>query len=132
MRPSSWCPDRSQLHLSGLWGTYFWIDPAERLIAIQLIQLRATSTVSPVPFRNLTYGAFLVPDRGAPISATAAIDQVSLDELVGKYDFGQSSSFAGQDESCQQLFGIGANIERQAAACEFSGLSIIRPRPRLD
>src|SRR5260370_6839914 len=24
---------------SGLWGTYFWIDPVEKLIAVQMIQV---------------------------------------------------------------------------------------------
>ena len=43
---------------TGAWGTTFWVDPKERLIAIQMIQ---TPTGSGGPyrhvFRNLTYAA---------------------------------------------------------------------------
>jgi CubicO group peptidase (beta-lactamase class C family) len=43
---------------TGAWGTTFWIDPQEKLIAIQLIQVPANSG-GPYrrAFRNLTYGA---------------------------------------------------------------------------
>jgi len=67
---------------SGAWGTYFWVDPAEQLIAIQLIQVAPDTTGRFLaPFRNLTYGAFMVHDRGlpAPAPAPAAIDQALLD-----------------------------------------------------
>jgi len=40
MRPrAGWPGSVGSFTWSGLWGTYFWIDPAERLIAIQLIQV---------------------------------------------------------------------------------------------
>src|SRR5262249_50199728 len=71
---------------SGVWGTYFWVDPAEQLIAIQLIQTDRDFTTFTPPFRNLTYGAFLVPDQGVPASPAAAIDQAALEDFVGKYD----------------------------------------------
>jgi CubicO group peptidase (beta-lactamase class C family) len=120
---SSWVPGSvGSFTWSGLWGTYFWIDPAERLIAIQLIQVAGDFDRFTRPFRNLTYGAFLVPDRGAPISATAAIDQVSLDELVGKYDFGQSSSSRDRMSPASSFFGIGADIETTSG-----GARILRP-----
>ena len=43
---------------TGAWGTAFWVDPKERLIAIQMIQTPAGSN-SPYrhAFRNLTYAA---------------------------------------------------------------------------
>jgi len=46
------------LNWGGTWGTYFWIDPAEQLIAIQMIQV-PMSQGSPYrrAFRNLVYQA---------------------------------------------------------------------------
>jgi CubicO group peptidase (beta-lactamase class C family) len=54
---------------SGVWGTYFWVDPAEQLVAVQLIQV-APGKDGPInrTFRNLTYGALLVPGQGVPAS----------------------------------------------------------------
>ena len=55
---------------SGVWGTYFWVDPAEQLVAVQLIQV-APGKDGPInrTFRNLTYGALLVPGQGVSASA---------------------------------------------------------------
>jgi CubicO group peptidase (beta-lactamase class C family) len=107
---SSWVPGSiGSFTWSGAWGTYFWVDPAEQLIAIQLIQVATDFDRFTRPFRNLTYGAFLVPDQGVPTSAT--IDQVALDQLVGKYDFGQSSSSRDRMSAANNFSGIGADIE---------------------
>jgi CubicO group peptidase (beta-lactamase class C family) len=79
----------------GAWGTYFWVDPAEQLIAIQLLHVAPDKAVEfRAPFRNLTYGTFLVPDRGVLASATApaAIDQAALAAFEGTYRFASSSS----------------------------------------
>src|SRR5262249_10115213 len=96
----------------GAWGTYFWVDPAEQLIAIQLIhaapdkigQLRGA-------FRNLTYGAFLVPAGAAPVSANApaAIDRAALAALEGTYMFPASSS----RDKHEPFGGLGINIAMQ-------------------
>jgi CubicO group peptidase (beta-lactamase class C family) len=79
----------------GAWGTSFWVDPAEQLIAIQLTHV-APDKVAQIrgAFRNLTYGAFLIPDRGgpAPANAPAAIDHAALAALAGTYTFPASSS----------------------------------------
>jgi CubicO group peptidase (beta-lactamase class C family) len=67
----SWAPGSiGSFTWSGVWGTYFWVDPAEQLIAVQLIQV-APGSDGPVnrTFRNLTYGALLVPGQDAPASA---------------------------------------------------------------
>jgi CubicO group peptidase (beta-lactamase class C family) len=110
---------------SGVWGTYFWVDPAEQLIAIQLIHVATDFSQFTRPFRNLTYGAFLIPNRDAPISATGATDQVALDELVGKYDFGQSSSARDRMSPNSSFSGIGADIEVKGG-----GARILRPLDR--
>jgi CubicO group peptidase (beta-lactamase class C family) len=43
---------------TGAWGTTFWVDPQQKLIALQLIQVpAATGTPFRRAFRNLTYQA---------------------------------------------------------------------------
>ena len=95
---------------NGLWGSNFWVDPAESLIAIQLIQT-GTRSYDPfwIAFRNLTYGAFLVPDRGVPASsiAPAAIDQTALAAFAGTFRFTSTSS---RDKQVPLEFG-GLGIE---------------------
>jgi CubicO group peptidase (beta-lactamase class C family) len=91
---SSWVPGSVGSYTwNGRWGSYFWVDPAEQLIAIQLIQA-GTENYDQfwAPFRNLTYGAFLVPDQGAPAAATAAIDQAAFTAFEGTYRLGSPSS----------------------------------------
>jgi CubicO group peptidase (beta-lactamase class C family) len=90
---------------NGLWGCYFWVDPAESLIAIQLIQTGKNYDPFLVAFRDLTYGAFLVPDRGAPASSIvpAAVDQTALAAFAGTYRFTSTSS---RDKQAPPEFGI--------------------------
>jgi CubicO group peptidase (beta-lactamase class C family) len=96
---SSWVPGSvGSFTWSGVWGTYFWVDPAEQLIAVQLIH--ATGNFEPfwTPFRNMTYGALLIPDQGAPASAPAPIDPAALASFEGTYRFGSISSRDLQSE----------------------------------
>jgi CubicO group peptidase (beta-lactamase class C family) len=96
---------------SGLWGTYFWVDPAEQLIAVQLIQV-AADKVGPFmnTFRNLTYGAFRVPDQGVPASAAApgGIDADTLATYAGNYSFASSSSRDKQER--REFGGLGIDL----------------------
>ena len=97
---------------SGVWGTYFWVDPAERLVAVQLIQV-APGKDGPIDqtFRNLTYGAFLNPDQGAPASTPVAIDQAALAAFEGTYRFASSSA---RDRQERRAFGgLGIEIAMQ-------------------
>ena len=99
---------------SGLWGSNFWVDPAESLIAIQLIQT-GTKNYDPfwTAFRDLTYGAFLVPDRGVPASsvAAAAIDQTALAVFAGTFRF---TSVSSRDKQLRSEFGgLGIEIAMQ-------------------
>jgi CubicO group peptidase (beta-lactamase class C family) len=96
----------------GVWGTYFWVDPAEQLAAVQLIQVAPGKSGSiSQTFRNLTYGAFLVPDQGAPSSTPTAIDQAALAALEGTYRFASSSSRDRQER--REFGGIGMEIAIQ-------------------
>jgi CubicO group peptidase (beta-lactamase class C family) len=79
---------------SGLWGTYFWIDPVEKLIALQMIQVPPnTGGQYGRALRHLTYAALRVAE---PVSsaapAPAAVSADLLATYVGKYDFGPSVS----------------------------------------
>jgi len=80
----------------GGWETYFWIDSAVQLIAMQLIQIAPANNDGRFrpTFRNLTYAAFRIPDQGVPTSVTApaTIDQTVLAAYAGTYRFASSSS----------------------------------------
>jgi CubicO group peptidase (beta-lactamase class C family) len=43
---------------SGIYGTYFWVDPKERLVAIMMVQ-RYPGTPVAAPFQSLTYQALI-------------------------------------------------------------------------
>ena len=96
---------------NGLWGCYFWVDPAESLIAIQLIQTGKNYDPFLVAFRNLTYGALLIPDRGVPASSNAAIDQMALAAFAGTFRFTTTSS---RDKQAPPEFGsLGIEVATQ-------------------
>ncbi len=77
---------------SGVWGTYFWVDPAEKLIGVLMIQVPPNRGA---PYRDalrhLSYAALSVPQPDttpAPVTVSADI----LKSYVGTYDFGPSLS----------------------------------------
>jgi CubicO group peptidase (beta-lactamase class C family) len=109
---------------NGLWGCYFWVDPAESLIAIQLIQTGKNCDPFLIAFRNLTYGAFLVPDRGVPAAsiAPAAIDQTALAAFAGTYRF---TSISSRDKQAPPEFGsLGIEVTTQDGL-----LKVVSPIP---
>jgi CubicO group peptidase (beta-lactamase class C family) len=76
----------------GIWGTYFWIDPVEKLIGVLMIQVPPDAGA---PYRSalrhLTYAALSVPQPDkTPAPATVSAD--ILKSYVGTYDFGPSLS----------------------------------------
>jgi CubicO group peptidase (beta-lactamase class C family) len=77
---------------SGIWGTYFWIDPVDKLIGVLMIQVPPDAAG---PYRgasrHLSYAALRVPE---PVETPPAVT-VSSDALKaygGTYDFGPSLS----------------------------------------
>jgi hypothetical protein len=79
---------------------------------VQLIQV-APGKDGPInrTFRNLTYGAFLIPDLGVPTSGPTAIDQAALAAFEGTYRFASSSS---RDKLERREFGgLGIEIAMQ-------------------
>jgi CubicO group peptidase (beta-lactamase class C family) len=100
---------------SGTSGTYFWVDPAEQLVAVQMIDA-APNTSLPFlrGFRNLTYGAFGIPGQGVAASAAAqgvngaTIDAAALAAYAGTYSF---SSISSRDVQVRAEFGgLGVNV----------------------
>ncbi|MGC2777123.1 MAG: serine hydrolase domain-containing protein, partial [Bradyrhizobium sp.] len=77
---SSWVPGAlGSFAWAGHWGTYFWIDPAEHLIGLQMIQAmpgsKARKALLPAGINRLVYGALTAsaPERIAePSPATPA------------------------------------------------------------
>jgi CubicO group peptidase (beta-lactamase class C family) len=91
----------------GTSGTYFWVDPAEQLVAVQMIDA-APNTSLPFlrTFRNLTYGAFGIPDQGA-VAAPVTIDAAALAAYAGTYSFATTSS---RDIQMPAFGGLGVNV----------------------
>jgi CubicO group peptidase (beta-lactamase class C family) len=77
---------------SGAWGTYFWIDPAEKLIAIQMIQNAAGTWPYSSAFRRLVYGALRPQATNAPEIDRVALSAQDLAGYAGAYDFGDETS----------------------------------------
>jgi len=99
---------------SGYWGTYFWIDPVEKLIGLQMIQIAPESNTGQYrnALRQLTYTALSVPETAAA-SEPATPPAVSADILVryaGTYDFGQSLSARDRQAPLPAFSGTGLQI----------------------
>jgi CubicO group peptidase (beta-lactamase class C family) len=78
---------------SGMGGTYFWVDPAQKLIAVQMIQTSDnTKRLYYDAFRHLVYGALKAPQ--GTLAESATIGETQLADFVGTYDFGLSNSAA--------------------------------------
>ena len=77
---------------SGVWGTYFWIDPVEKLIGLQMIQV-PPGTGAPYrdALRHLAYAALSVP-RDEKMQAPVPVRADILKAYAGTYDFGASLS----------------------------------------
>ena len=107
---------------SGTSGTYFWIDPAEQMVAVQMIEV-APGTGAPFlrMFRNLTYGAFRAPDQHVAASA-ATIDAATLATYAGTYAFSSTSS---RDMQAPREFGgLGLDV-----AIEHGLVKVVSPTP---
>ena len=94
----------------GTSGTYFWVDPAEQLVVVQMIHVSGGSVPFQRPLRNLTYGAFRVPDQGIPDAAAGAlrIDADALAAYAGTYRFASSS--ARDRQEYPEFGGLGIDV----------------------
>jgi hypothetical protein len=94
----------------GASGTYFWVDPTEQLIVVQMIHVSGGSVPFQRPLRNLTYGAFRIPDQGIPDAAAGplSIDAVALAAYAGTYRFASSS--ARDRQEYPEFGGLGIDV----------------------
>ncbi len=96
---------------SGAWGTYFWIDPVEKLIGLQMIQVPSeTSAPYADALRHLTYAALSVPGSDSP-SAPTVVSAGILDRYAGTYDFGPSLSSRDRQAPFSALAFSGVGLE---------------------
>jgi C-terminal processing protease CtpA/Prc len=96
---------------------YFWVDPAEQLIAVQLIHVAPTTGgLFQQRFRDLAYGALSVPDQRVPASTAApvTIDAATLGTYAGTYTFSTISSRDKQEPApgylARQFGGLGIQV----------------------
>jgi CubicO group peptidase (beta-lactamase class C family) len=130
----SWIPGApGSFSWAGYWGTYFWIDPAEKLIGIQMIQAtpgsKARRALAYVGINHLAYGALEIPapSSSAPPAAPMTLSPEALADYAGTYDFGGSVSSRdrqGLADGKNGWLGIEAFV-----AMEQDGLRINRPDP---
>jgi CubicO group peptidase (beta-lactamase class C family) len=130
----SWIPGAvGSFSWAGFWGTYFWIDPAEKLIGIQMIQAtpgsKARRALAYAGINHLAYGALGVPapPSSAPPATPMTPSPEALADYVGTYDFGGSVSSRdtqGLADGKTGWLGIEAFV-----AMEQEGLRINAPEP---
>jgi hypothetical protein len=117
----------------GAGGTYFWIDPAEQLVAVQLIQV-TPGTGAPFldMFRRLSYGAFCPCDQGVTASsaAPATIDTAALAAYAGTYRFSSTSSRDRQEPST--FGGLGIDVKMQKGGVRIMSAFPNAPAARAD
>ena len=126
----SWTPGAvGSFSWAGLWGTQFWIDPAEKLVGLQMIQAAPGKGRAAVPFLGihyLAYGALTVPESSS-VAPPAIVSPETLADYVGTYDFGGSVSSRDRQGLADGKTGW---LEIEAfVAMEQEGLRINRPDP---
>jgi CubicO group peptidase (beta-lactamase class C family)/C-terminal processing protease CtpA/Prc len=101
----------------GLWGTYFWIDPVEKLIAVQMIQVAPADNTGQFSraLRFLTYAALRSPEQASfvPPASPVTVDLDTLATYVGTYDFGASVSASDKQAPSSTYVGIGIELAMQ-------------------
>jgi len=109
----------------GSWGTFFSVDPAQKLILVMMMQ-RSQYSENGFYFnaiRRLPYAALKVPEAIEPVASEQA-NGGALSEYVGRYDFGGSAS--SRDRQVSVADGNGwTGLESVVA--ETDGLRVIKP-----
>jgi len=108
----------------GSWGTFFSVDPDQKLILVMMMQRRQHSENGFYfnAIRRLPYAALKVPDTSPPLTS-GPLKSGSLIEYVGRYDFGGSVS--SLDRQTSVVNGDGwSGLESVVAETE--GLRVIK------
>ncbi|QQO31253.1 serine hydrolase [Bradyrhizobium diazoefficiens] len=109
----------------GSWGTFFSVDPTQKLILLLLMQ-RPQYRDNGFYFnaiRRLPYAALKVPEVAAPPTSQPS-NPAPLTDYVGRYDFGGSAS--SLDRQILVADGNGW-IGLKSVAMETDGLRVIKP-----
>ena len=122
----SWIPGAvGSFNWQGSWGTFFSVDPVQKLILIMMMQ-RSQYSENGFYFeaiRRLPYTALKVPEAPAP-RASGPSNSAPLTEYVGRYVFGGSTS--SLDRQISATDGIGW-IGLESVVVETGGLRVIKP-----
>jgi CubicO group peptidase (beta-lactamase class C family) len=109
----------------GSWGTFFSVDPEQKLILVMMMQRQQYNDNGFYfnAIRRLPYTALKVPQAPAPL-ASGPLNAAPLTEYVGRYDFGGSTS--SLDRQALAADGNGwTGLESVVA--ETDGLRVIKP-----
>jgi CubicO group peptidase (beta-lactamase class C family) len=109
----------------GSWGTFFSVDPVQKLILVMMMQRQQYKDngfyINAI--RRLPYAALKVLEVPAP-RAPGPLNAAALTEYVGRYDFGGSSSSLDR----QALVADGNSwTGLESVAVETDGLRVIKP-----
>jgi CubicO group peptidase (beta-lactamase class C family) len=109
----------------GSWGTFFSVDPAQKLILVMMMQRRQYSENGFYfnAIRRLPYAALKVPEAPAPL-ASLPLNAAALTEYVGSYAFGGSVSSLDRQISVadgNSWTGL------ESVVVETDGLRVIKP-----
>ncbi|MHB8267825.1 serine hydrolase [Bradyrhizobium sp.] len=109
----------------GSWGTFFSVDPVQKLILVMMMQRQQYDDHGFYfnAIRRLPYAALKVPEVPAP-RASGPINAAPLIEYVGRYDFGGSASSLDR----QPLVADGNSwTGLESVVAEADGLRVIKP-----
>jgi CubicO group peptidase (beta-lactamase class C family) len=109
----------------GSWGTFFSVDPVQKLILVMMMQ-RSQYSGNGFYFnaiRRLPYAALKVPEISVPAAPTQ-LNAAALTEYIGRYDFGGSAS--SQDRQTSVADG-NAWTGLESVVVETDGLRVIKP-----
>ena len=109
----------------GSWGTFFSVDPAQKLILVMMMQ-RSQYSENGFYFnaiRRLPYAALKVPEAPAPL-AWGPLNAAALTEYVGRYAFGGSVSSLDRQTSVADGNGW---TGLESVVVEADGLRVIKP-----
>jgi CubicO group peptidase (beta-lactamase class C family) len=109
----------------GSWGTFFSVDPEQKLILVMMMQRREDSANGFYfnAVRRLPYAALTGPEAAAPVAA-APLNAAALSEYVGRYVFGGSASALDRQTSVADGAGW---IGLESVVAEADGLRVINP-----
>src|SRR5262249_3063293 len=101
-------------HWGGLWGTTFWVDPAQDLVVVEMLQLTpGTAWRFPRALRHLTYAALRSSADLGGSPTPLSLPPQALRAFVGRYDFGPSLSAADRQVlKIPEYGGVGLQFAR--------------------